>query len=254
MEPQAFESLCRDIFEKNGLETYCREPYLGLFGRFLQVFVEENAKTNLSAIRAPMDIIAKHFADCLLAADQIPDRATLLDVGCGGGFPTVPLAIARPELQITAMDSTQKKLDCVGRMTSALGLCKVTTVCGRAETLARTSMRGAFDAVIGRAVANLCEFVELSLPFVRVGGLLVAMKGARGAEELAEAQSAVRTLGGRTERDLSVSLACPFPSPDDPEQIGGYLTESRHLLLIRKEKETPALYPRPYAAIRKRPL
>lgn len=256
MEEQTFESLYCDILTQNGLNLYGKEPYIGKFKHFLRLFLEENEVTNLSAIRDPAEAIAKHIADCLLAADCLPNGATVLDVGCGGGFPTIPWAIARPDLQITAIDSTQKKIDCVARMVVSLGLQNVKPVCGRAEDVKQKPMLASFDVVTARAVANLRVLAELTLPFVRVGGLLVALKGAQGSEEAKDAENALKTLGGELESDLSRSLFCPISQKEQGN--GGLMTEyaaeSRHILLIRKQKPTPSGYPRAYAQILKRPL
>ena len=252
MEKQTFEALFCEIMQKNGLERYCAEPFLPKFASFLELFFAENAKTNLSAIRTPAEAIAKHLADCLLAESLFPQGAAVLDVGCGGGFPSFPLAIARTDLQITAIDSTKKKVDFVSRTAGELGLNHLKAVCGRVEAPEQAQLRGKFDVVTGRAVANLRVFAELTLPFMKTGGLMIAFKGAQGAEELDEAQNAIRTLGGVPERDLSCSLFCPILQPDGT--LTGYQEEKRHLLIIRKQKLTPPQYPRAYAAILKRPL
>ena len=265
-----FSELYCAIMRENGLGAYCEEPYVGLFERFLQIFMEENRKTNLSAIRNETDAIAKHLADCLLAADWFPNGATVLDVGCGGGFPTFPLAIARPDLRITAVDSTRKKVDFVAYAAKELALHNIFPICTRAEDLAHGNLREAFDVVTGRAVANLRVLAELTLPAVRVGGALIAFKGAQGSDEAADASSAIRTLGGALEQDCFVELACPisddaalddFAALDNLAASGDFAAfgaafrrESRHILLIRKQKPTPADYPRPYATILKRPL
>ncbi len=252
MEKQIFETQFCGIMRKNGLERYCADPFLSKYASFLDLFFAENAKTNLSAIRTPAEAIAKHLADCLLAESCFPQGATVLDIGCGGGFPSFPLAIARPDLQITAIDSTKKKVDFVSRAAGELNLSNLKTVCGRVEAPDQANMRGRFDVVTGRAVANLRVFAELALPFAKQNGLMVAFKGAQGAEELEEAQNAIRTLGGIPERDCSCSLFCPIPQPDG--NLTDYQEEKRHLLIVRKQKPTPPQYPRAYAAILKRPL
>ncbi|MBQ3639053.1 MAG: 16S rRNA (guanine(527)-N(7))-methyltransferase RsmG [Clostridia bacterium] len=262
---ETFKALYEAIFRENGLGAYIKEPYIGQFEHFLRLFSEENAKTNLTAVREPAEIVAKHFADCLSVAEHISVGSSLLDVGCGGGFPTVPLAIVRPDLRITAIDSTRKKTDCVERMVRTLGLGNVTVRRGRVEEAMQSDLRGKFDVVTARAVANLRVLAELTLPFVRVGGLLIAMKGARGAEELSEARGAIDLLGGEPERDVSAPLACPVTEGAESERekadqtgngskIVGFCPEGRHILLIRKKKPTPSGYPRAYAAILKRPL
>ena len=252
MEKQMFEAQFCEIMRKNGLDRYCKEPFLSKYASFLELFFAENARTNLSAIRTPAEAIAKHLADCLLAESCFPEGATVLDIGCGGGFPSFPLAIARPDLQITAIDSTKKKVDFVSHTAGELNLSNLKTICGRVEAPEQANLRVRFDIVTGRAVANLRVFAELALPFAKTGGLLIAFKGAQGAEELDEAQNAIRTLGGTPERDLSCSLFCPISQPDGI--LTDYQKERRHLLIVRKQKLTPPQYPRAYAAILKRPL
>ena len=256
MEEQTFETLYCEILTQNGLNLYCKEPYMSKFKDFLRLFLQENAVTNLTAIRDPAEAIAKHVADCLLAVEYLPSGATVLDVGCGGGFPTIPWAIARPDLKITALDSTQKKIDCVARMVAALGLQNVNPICGRAEDAKQKPLLGLFDVVSARAVANLRVLAELTLPFVRVGGLLVALKGAQGSAEAKEAENALKTLGGELEKDIFRTLVCPISQKEGENGSSGmeYAMESRHILLIRKQKPTPSGYPRPYAQIVKRPL
>ena len=256
MEEPTFELLYCDILKQNGLDLYCKEPYIGKFEHFFHLFLQENEVTNLSAIRSPAEAIAKHIADCLLAVDCLPSGATVLDVGCGGGFPTIPWAIARPDLHMTAMDSTQKKIDCVARIVASLGLQNVKPVCGRAEDAKQKPLFASFDVVTARAVANLRVLAELTLSFVRVGGLLVALKGAQGSEEAKDAENALKILGGELESDLSRTLICPVPQKEQEngDLVAEYVAESRHILLIRKQKPTPSGYPRVYAHILKRPL
>lgn len=253
MEKSAFFALFREIFQKNGLERFCTDKIVGQFHHFAELFLAENAKTNLSAIRTPEEMIAKHYADCLLAEELLPENATVLDVGCGGGFPCIPFAIVRPDLRITTIDSTQKKIDFVKSATEALALLNLTPICGRIEEKAQKKLLGSFDLVTSRAVANLQVLAELTLPFAKVGGALLALKGAKGAEELAAAGPALAILGGKTELDAEKTLFCP-QKDEAGAPNGDYLPEARHLLLIRKQKQTPPIYPRAYAAIVKHPL
>ena len=270
MEKQRFEERYRAILLENGLERFTGTRETDLFERFFMIFFAENAKTNLSAIRTATEGIAKHLADCLLAADLFPRNATVLDLGCGGGFPTFPLAVARPDLKITAMDSTRKKIDFVAKTAETLGLSNIQAICGRAEDAKWRGLRETFDAVTGRAVANLRVFTELALPFVCVGGALISYKGAQGSAELREAERAIQTLGGAVAEDRACELHCPvLPETNEKtpqaatagEEDGEknaqplvFSAESRHLLVIRKEKHTPPQYPRAYAAILKNPL
>lgn len=244
------------IFEQNGLKRFCQPQIIEKFYQFTERFLAENAKTNLSAIRTPCEMIAKHYADCLLAEELLPQSATVLDVGCGGGFPCVPFALVRPDLKITALDSTQKKIDFVAKAAKELGLLNLTTICGRVEEKPQARLRGSFDLVTARAVANLQVLAELTLPFAKTGGALLALKGAKGSEELAAASTAIEKLGGKSESDVEKSLFCPSESAGQGslDENTAWNAESRHLLMIRKIKPTPAEYPRAYAAILKHPL
>lgn len=242
MDTIAFTQQFRDIFGKNGLDRFCTEPIISRFSDFSELLLQVNAHTNLTAIREVPDIIAKHYADCLLAEPFFPRDATVLDVGCGGGFPSVPLAIARPDLQITAVDSTAKKIAFVQAAAASQAMDNLNPICGRIEDRSFSRMKAKFHVATSRAVAKLSVLAELLFPYIRVGGVLIALKGPSGGEELAEAQQAIRTLGGGAPEDHVFSLQCAEHE------------ETRHIILIRKIADTPAQYPRPYATIQKRPL
>ena len=193
---------------------------------------------NLTAIREEKEIILKHYADCLLASHLLPENGRLLDVGCGGGFPTLPLAIVRPGLSVTAVDSTAKKLVFVRDAAKALGL-RVETLPGRAEDLGRKpDFREKYNAVTARAVAELRVLAEWCLPFVRVGGVFVAMKGSSGKEELEKAKKAIKTLGGSVETIEERALG-------DALRIN---------IVVRKISKTPTGYPRKNTIIQRSPL
>lgn len=237
-----FEAIFCEIFEQNSLERFCGSEVAQRFAEFTELLLDANEKFNLTAIKTLPDVIAKHYADCLLAEPFFPKGATVLDIGCGGGFPTFPLAIARPDLKITAVDSTQKKIDFVAAAANTLGLSNVTALCARAEAPEMRRFRERFDVVTSRAMARMSILLELALPFAKIGGTVVALKGSQGAEELAEARQGVSLLGGELLEDRSCALFAP----------GG--EESRHLLVLSKKKQTPGLYPRQYHAILKKPL
>ena len=244
MAESDFDKLLEESFCKNGLKKFLQPEIRRKFFFLTELLTQANAELNLTAIRDLPGIVSKHYADCLLGEDLIPDGANLLDVGCGGGFPTFPLAIARNDLRITAIDSTQKKIDFVEKTAKTLDLPKIRTVCGRMEEAGCRPFRGNFDVVTARAVANLRILSELTLPFVKTGGLFLAMKGAQGEEELEEAGAAIEKLGGKVETVQRRELICPNADGEE-------LCEARILLLIRKVRPTPEKYPRPYPAIKK---
>ena len=194
----AFSELFCDIFEKNGLSQYATPENIQKFERLTDIMLSTNQSMNITAITDVEKIIPLHYADCVKIAAHIPSNATVLDVGCGGGFPILPLAIVRPDLQITGLDSTDKKIRYVKQAGEQLGL-NIRTLSARAEDVAKLpEYREGFDVVIGRAVARLNVLDELCIPFVKVGGLFLAMKGLAGADEHKEAEIGIERLSGQT--------------------------------------------------------
>lgn len=216
------------------------EEMLERFDCFASLLIETNKQFNLTAITEPDDIVVKHFADSisLLGAVNVPKGAKLIDVGTGGGFPGIPLLIARPDLDITMMDSTGKKLNFVSGAVTQLGL-KASIVHARAEEAGRGELRESFDFAVSRAVAALNVLAEYCLPFVKVGGMFIPMKGAKAAEEMGLARTAVKTLGGKYINEVNPRLS------DGAE---------RSIIIFEKVSATPPKYPRPSAQISKRPL
>ena len=141
-----------------------------LFYRLAITLTETNKSLNLTAVTDADGVILKHFADSLIAVDELPEGARVIDVGCGGGFPTFPLAIVRPDLKITALDSTEKKINFVSRTAKELGLDNITPISDRDEALGRGEMRESFDVATARAVAALPVLTEL---YARVEALLL---------------------------------------------------------------------------------
>lgn len=227
----------------NGLSEFVSKA--GIFEALTARLLEFNQHTNLTAVRSEEDVIVRHYIDSMTALRYIPDSAeTLIDVGCGGGFPCLPVSICRPGLKITALDSTEKKLRFVSEAASGLSL-PVSVLCGRAEEIGRDeAYREKFDAVSARAVARLNILCELCLPLARVGGVFIAMKGPGGDEEVREAKIACAALGGEI-ADVSHIVLCP---------PGGGESMERVIVVIEKLRETPDGYPRQYAKISKRPL
>jgi 16S rRNA (guanine527-N7)-methyltransferase len=242
MEYLSFREDFLRVFEKNGLESYITEDHIRKFYDLTDRMVETNKVMNITALTTQDKIIPLHYADCVKAAAYIPKNATVADIGCGGGFPILPLAIVRPDLKLVGIDSTEKKIRYVQATADALGL-SVSAVSGRAEDLAKMSnYRESFDTVISRAVARLQVLDELCLPFVKVGGQFIAMKGAAGAEELEEAKNGIARLGGR----IASSVEYPLYLLDAEEK--------RNMIVIDKIQTTPTEFPRSFGAIKKKPL
>ena len=240
-ETEFFEKL-RKSFCDNGLRELTAAKEQAFF-ILLNELLEANKITNLTAITDPEAAIAKHFADSLLGSESIPNGARVLDLGCGAGFPSLPLAIYRPDLTVLSLDSTAKKVAFVQKAAEKLQLSNLKTLVGRAEDRAIKKQIGKIDLIVSRAVARLNLLCELSLPLLAVGGSLLALKGAKGEEELKEAQSAIRILGGAVKScDQRALLLLD----------GG--VEERTILQIQKIKETPKEYPRSFAAMQKKPL
>ena len=215
---------------------------------YAALLVEWNQKMNLTAITDPEGMVLKHFADSLTALPLLPETEgiSLIDVGTGAGFPGVPLAIVRPDIRLTLLDSLNKRLVFLGELCAAVEV-PVTLIHARAEEGGRKpELRERFDVAAARAVAALPTLCEYCLPFVKVGGRFIAMKGPDGEAELAAAEKALTLLGGKTHRVERICL------PRDPAP--GEETVERRLIVIQKAAPTPAKYPRQSAKIAKAPL
>lgn len=217
-----------------------RESYITL----TRMLLEFNSHTNITAITDPARLAVLHYCDSLTVAAELGEGARVADIGCGGGFPTLPLAIARPDLSITAIDSTAKKLKFVDAAAAALELAGVRTLPIRAENGGHDPvLRESFDHVTARAVASLPVLCELCLPYLRVGGTFCAMKGPRGDDEAEAARRAIETLGGKL-----CAVRRPILRGIEDE------TPERTIIIIRKISETPKTYPRAYGKIKQKPL
>lgn len=240
----AFRAGLIRVFGENGLGDCLTGERADALTAFAVRLAEENGKYNLTALTAPEETILRHFADCAALIPHLPANGKILDVGCGAGFPSLVLAILCPSLSITALDATEKKVKFVRETAELLGLTNLSTVVGRAETLSAPGgeLREAFDAVTARAVARLGVLSELCLPFVKVGGVFLAMKGPAAEAEAGEAARAIPQLGGRLEGVFARTLS------------NGTETLTHAMVKIGKVKKTPPEYPRNYARILKKPL
>ena len=220
------------------------DDQLRMFQAYYEMLVAWNARTNLTTIIDRRDVQTKHFLDslaCLAALEGDTANLRLVDVGSGAGFPGLPLRIACPALRLTLVEAAGKKTAFLEAVTRQLGLSSVTVVRARAEEVGHDpAHRETYDLAVVRAVAAMPVLAELALPFVRLGGWLVAQKGDDPAAEVEAAQSAMRTLGGRLHHVLGVTV----PGLD----------AARHLVVVEKVAPTPARYPRRPGMPDKRPL
>lgn len=234
------------MIDKNRLEAKCAAlgialtgPMLDALDQYAEILVEYNQKVNLTAITDPEGIEDKHFADSLLLANLPETAGKLVDVGTGAGFPGVVAKIFKPELQLTLMEPTGKRVEFLKYVCAQLGLSGVEFSKERAEEAARKVWREQFDVATARGVAALPMLSEYCLPLVKVGGVFLAMKGPGAAEELAESGAALKKLGGKG------SGVAEFHLP------GG---DVRNIIRIKKISQTPPVYPRNGGKIAKSPL
>jgi 16S rRNA (guanine527-N7)-methyltransferase len=200
---------------------------------------EKNKELNLTAVEGELELAQRHFLDSLslLPCTDFKDKR-VIDIGSGAGFPGLPLKIAVPSIDLTLLDSIGKKVDFLNSLCSQLSV-NASCIQGRAEDLSHLSgMRAAFDIAVSRALARLNILSELCLPFVKTGGLFLAMKAKDYKEELAEAERGITLLGGTLERVYDYCIA----------------GVERSVIIIRKSGETPDAYPRRFAKIQKSPL
>ena len=238
----AFLKKLSDTFNALGLDRLLTRERGEAFFALYRLLVEENEKYNLTAVTDADGVILLHFADSLMAEGLIPAGASVMDVGCGAGFPSLPLAICRPDLTITATDATAKKIGFVTMAKEALGLANITGLTARAEVIGRGDHRDRYDLVTARAVANLPMLMELSAPLVRKGGHFLALKGRTAMEELTAA------------RHAAGELKCKLVFTKEYEIGEGEARQGRGILLFEKTAPTPETYPRPFARIKSRPL
>lgn len=211
------------------------------FFRYMNLLREWNEKMNLTAITEPKDIILKHFVDSVTILDYIKKGANVIDVGTGAGFPGVPLAILREDIQITLIDSLKKRVNFLNEVTHTLGLTQVESIHARAEELAQSEdYRERYDIVTSRAVANMSTLLEYMIPFCKIDGVCICMKGSNVEEELKKSEKAARILGGRLEKREEFFLSNQ--------------ENKRNIILVRKIAYTPKQYPRKQGKPAKEPI
>ena len=217
------------------------EIQLRQFYNYMNLLIEWNKKINLTAIIEPDEIILKHFVDSLTISKYISDGTRVVDVGTGAGFPGIPLKIYRQDIEITLLDSLQKRINFLDEVIRELNLEKIETIHSRVEDFGKDKKyREKFDTATSRAVANLATLSEYLLPLVKVGGKVISMKGSLIEEELELSKNAIKILGGKVEKVDEFNL----PNSDI----------SRNIVLIDKIKETSNKYPRKAGEPSKKPL
>lgn len=207
------------------------------FDTYARLLVEWNEKMNLTGITEPDEIVIKHFVDSLYLLDYIGEAKNAIDVGTGAGFPGLPLVIARPDMSVTLMDSLQKRLTFLDAVLSEANL-DAELVHSRAEDLGQNEeYREQYDIATARAVAPLNVLAEYCMPFVKVGGKFIALKGSE--DETEQSKNAIEVLGGEIESNVSYKL----PNGD-----------SRSIVVVKKISQTPTQYPRKTKKITTKPL
>lgn len=232
------ENILKDGFSQLALP--CDEEMLQRYRTYFENLEETNKVMNLTAISGEEDVARLHFLDCACVLRSAPLAGkSVIDVGTGAGFPGLALKIACPEMNLMLLDSLDKRINFLRETCGKLGFADVGCIHARAEE-APKEMRESYDYAVSRAVARLNLLCELCLPFVKVGGAFIAMKGPECEQELDEAKKGIALLGGKVEECIGYTV------PD---------TDVNHsLIIIRKLKPTPAKYPRRWAQIKKQPL
>lgn len=236
-----FFQLMKEASLEVGLEL--TEIQYNQFIRYMRLLQEWNEKINLTAITEDKEVVKKHFIDCIKAfkSDAIKNAKTLIDVGTGAGFPGLPIAIMNPEVKVTLLDSLNKRINFLNLVIRELGLKNVVTIHSRAEDGARNvELREKFDVATSRAVANMSVLSEFCIPYVKLNGYFVALKGPAIEEELKDAQKAMEVLGGELKGKIEYDI--------EESDLNHNIVE------VQKIKKCPKSYPRKAGTVNKNPI
>ena len=231
---------------KKALESMnleCSDVILEKFNSYMLGILDWNEKVNLTTITDPQEFVVKHFIDSIICTDypEYEDAGKIIDVGTGAGFPGVPLAIVSPEKEFILMDSLNKRLKIIDELCREAGIANVTTIHARAEELAKNKAhREQYDLCVSRAVANMAVLAEYCLPFIKLGGFLLAYKGPDAENEVIDAAHALSLLGGHVEEIRDGNL----------KEFG----IDHKIVVIKKVKNTPSKFPRKAGTPAKEPL
>ena len=236
---EEFKNKIIELSNKIGVKI--NEKEVQKFYDYMNLLLEWNEKINLTAITEMNDVILKHFVDSMTILKYVEDNKKVVDVGTGAGFPGIPIAIMNDNVDITLLDSLNKRLLFLKEVIDKLNLKNVNTVHGRAEDFGQDkSTREKYDIAVSRAVANMSTLSEYLIPTVKTGGICICMKGAEIEQELEDAKKAIKEFGGKIERIEKFVL----PNSD----------MERNIIIIRKEKQTPNRYPRKAGTPAKEPI
>jgi len=230
-----FVNLCEKYNINIDEEIYTR------LTNYYHILVEENSKYNLTAITDEEEVFYKHFFDSMLGSSLIKDNSSILDIGCGAGFPSVPLSLIKPNSNFTLVDAVNKKVNFINTLKQNLSLDNITAIHSRCEDLAKNpKYRESFDIVVNRAVAAFNIILEYSIPFLKVGGKLIAYKGKNVDEELINIDNALNKLNCKIIDKLDIYI----------KEIDSY----RSFVVVEKTAQTANIYPRLQNKVRKNPL
>lgn len=239
MKEEEFNKKMKESLKKLNIEL--SEKQLNQFYNYMNILIEWNKVMNLTNITEPEEIIQKHFVDSLTILKSIRENDSIIDVGTGAGFPGIPIKIAFPKTKITLLDSLNKRIKFLEEVINKLELKNIETIHGRAEEVAHNKKyREKYDIAIARAVAPLNVLSEYLLPFVKIGGYAICMKGVKGKEEAEEGKNAIKILGG----EITNSREFNLPNTE----------MARTIIEIEKIKNTEKKYPRKAGTPTKMPL
>lgn len=239
MKEEEFNGKMKESLKELNIEL--SEKQLNQFYNYMNILIEWNKVMNLTNITEPEEIIQKHFVDSLTVLKSIKENDSIIDIGTGAGFPGIPIKIAFPETKITLLDSLNKRIKFLEEVINKLKLKNIETIHGRAEEVAHNKKyREKYDIAIARAVAPLNVLSEYLLPFVKIGGYAICMKGIKGKEEAVEGKNAIKILGG----EITNSREFNLPNTE----------MARTIIEIEKIKNTEKKYPRKAGTPTKMPL
>ncbi len=239
MEYDVFQGILNDKCQK--IHIKLREEQIKKFYTYMNLLLEWNEKMNLTAITEPNEVILKHFIDSLTISKYIEDDPTVIDMGTGAGFPGIPLKIVREDINITLVDSLNKRIKFLDEVIDKLDLQNIETVHARAEEFGRgVKYREKFDYATSRAVANLSILAEYLIPLVKIKGKVISMKGSTVDEEIENSRKAINVLGGK------ISGIDEFDLPDSDIK--------RNIIIIEKIRNTSNKYPRKAGTPAKDPI